>query len=95
MQEIDNGDLTIENIPFKIQMIKELIEQLKKEREDDFTNEKERNVITKEIQRIQIRLNNYNNKYDGWKSIRDEELIKSYSAEPAASALGESRVVGS
>ncbi len=47
MQAIDNGDLTIENIPFKIQMIKELIEQLKKEREDDFTNEKERNVITK------------------------------------------------
>ncbi len=37
MQEIDNGDLTIKNIPFKIQMIKELIEQLKKEREDDFT----------------------------------------------------------
>ena len=30
-------------------MIKELIEQLKKEREDDFTNEKERNGITKEI----------------------------------------------
>ena len=57
-------------------MIKELIEQLKKEREDDFTNEKERNGITKEIQRIQIRLNNYNNKYDWWKSTRDEELIK-------------------
>ena len=89
MQAIDNGDLTIENISYKIEMIKELIEQLKKEREDDFTNEKERNGITKEIQRIQIRLNNYNNKYDWWKSIRDEELIKSYSVEPAASALGE------
>ena len=89
MQEIDNGDLTIENIPFKIQMIKELIEQLKKEREDDFTNEKERNGITKEIQRIQTRLNNYNNKYDWWKSIRDEELIKSYGVEPVAAALGE------
>ena len=89
MQGIDNGDLTIENIPFKIQMIKELIEQLKKEREDDFTNEKERNGITKEIQRIEIRLNNYNNKYDWWKSIRDEELIKSYSVEPVSSALGE------
>ena len=88
MQTIDNGDLTIENIPFKIQMIKELIEQLKKEREDDFTNEKERNGITKEIQRIEIRLNNYNNKYDWWKSIRDEELIKSYSVEPVASAFG-------
>ena len=70
-------------------MKKELIEQLKKEREDDFTNEKERNGITKEIQRIQIRLNNYNNKFDWWKSNRDEELIKSYSAEPVASALGE------
>ena len=89
MQEIDNGDLTIENIPFKIQMIKELIEQLKKEREDDFTNEKERNGITKEIQRIQTRLNNYNNKYDWWKSTIDAELLKSYNAEPVASALGE------
>ena len=77
MQAIDNGDLTIENISYKIEMIKELIEQLKKEREDDFTNEKVRNGITKEIQRIEIRLNNYNNKYDWWKSIRDEELIKS------------------
>ena len=66
MQAIDNGDLTIENISYKIEMIKELIEQLKKEREDDFTNEKERNGITKEIQRISIRLNNYNNKYDHW-----------------------------
>ena len=89
MELIDNGDLTIENISFKIEMIKELIEQLKKEREDDFTNEKDRNVITKEIQRIQIRLNNYKNKYDWWKSIRDEELIKSFNVEPAASALGE------
>ena len=89
MQAIDNGDLTIENISYKIEMIKELIEQLKKEREDDFTNEKERNGITKEIQRIEIRLNNYNNKYDWWKSIRDEELIKSFNVEPAASALGE------
>ena len=89
MELIDNGDLTIENISFKIEMIKELIEQLKKEREDDFTNEKERNGITKEIQRISIRLNNYNNKFDWWKSIRDDELIKSFNVEPAASALGE------
>ena len=66
MQEIDNGDLNIKNISYKIEMIKELIEQLKKEREDDFTNEKERNGITKEIQRIEIRLNNYNNKFDRW-----------------------------
>ena len=77
MDLIDNGDLNIKNISFKIQMIKELIEQLKKEREDDFTNEKERNGITKEIQRIEIRLNNYNNKYDWWKLSRDAELIKS------------------
>ena len=74
MQAIDNGDLTIENISYKIEMIKELIEQLKKEREDDFTNEKERNGITKEIQIIQTLLNNYNNKFDWWKSIRDEQL---------------------
>ena len=70
-------------------MIKELIEQLKKEREDDFTNEKERNGITKEIQRIQIRLNNYNNKYDLWKSLRDVNLIKSSNADPVAAALRE------
>ena len=73
MQAIDNGDLTIENISYKIEMIKELIEQLKKEREDDFTNEKERNGITKEIQRIEIRLNNYNNKFDWWKLSKDAD----------------------
>ena len=73
MDLIDNGDANIENIPFKIQMIIELIEQLKKEREDDFTNEKERNEITKEIQKIQIRLNNYNNKNDRWKISRDAD----------------------
>ena len=73
MNEIDNGDLNIDNIACKIQMIIELIEQLKKEREDDFTNEKERNEITKEIQKIQIRLNNYNNKFDLWKSLIDAD----------------------
>ena len=66
MELIDNGDIHIDNIACKIQMIIQLIEQLKTERGDDFTNEKERNEITKEIQRIQIRLNNYNNKYDLW-----------------------------
>ena len=70
-------------------MIKELIEQLKKEREDDFTNQKERNGITKEIQRIQTRLNNYNNKFDLWKSLIDVNLIKSSRVDPVASALGE------
>ena len=47
-------------------MIIELIEQLKNEREDDFTNEQERKRITKEIQRIQTRLNNFNYKFDLW-----------------------------
>ena len=89
MELIDNGDIHIDNIAYKIQMIKELIEQLKKEREDDFTNEKERNGITKEIQRIQIRLNNYNNKFDLWKSLRDVNLIKSSGADPVAAALRE------
>jgi len=89
MELIDNGDIHIDNIAYKIQMIKELIEQLKKEREDDFTNEKERNGITKEIQRIQIRLNNYNNKFDLWKSLIDVNLIKSSSADPVAAALRE------
>ena len=89
MELIDNGDIHIDNIAYKIQMIKELIEQLKKEREDDFTNEKERNGITKEIQRIQIRLNNYNNKFDLWKSLIDVNLIKSSSADAVAAALRE------
>ena len=70
---IDIGDFNIDNIACKIQMIIELIEQLKKEREDDFTNEKERNEITKEIQRIQTRLNNYNYKFDLWKSLIDAD----------------------
>ena len=89
MELIDNGDIHIDNIAYKIQMIKELIEQLKKEREDDFTNEKERNGITKEIQRIQIRLNNYNNKFDLWKSLIDVNLIKSSIADAVAAALRE------
>ena len=70
MDLIDNGDLTIENISFKIEMIKALIEKLKKEPVNNVSN-------NKEIQRIQIRLNNYNNKYDWWKLSRDAELIKS------------------
>ncbi len=28
---------------------------------------------TKEIQRIQLRLNNYNNKFDWWKSSKDAD----------------------
>jgi hypothetical protein len=61
----------------EIQMITELILQLINEREDDFTNEKKRNGITKEKKRIQIRVYNYNNKCDWWNSTRDEDLIKS------------------
>ena len=70
MELIDNGDLNIKNISFKIEMIKALIEKLKKEPVNNVSK-------NKEIQRIQIRLNNYNNKYDWWKLSRDAELIKS------------------
>ena len=66
MDLIDNGDLTIDNIACKIQMIKELLEKLKNEPLNNVSN-------NKEIQRIQIRLNNYNNKYDWWKSSKDAD----------------------
>ena len=56
MQQIDNGDLTIDNIATKIQMIKALLEKLKNEQGNN----------QREIMRIQIRLNNYNNKWDHW-----------------------------
>ena len=59
MELIDNGYLTIENISLKIEMIKALIEKLKQEPVNNVTN-------NKEIQRVQIRINNYNNKYDHW-----------------------------
>ena len=79
MELIDNGDLNIKNISFKIEMIKALIEKLKKEPGNNVSN-------NKEIQRIQIRLNNYNNKYDHWMDQNNNSL----SVEPAASALGKS-----
>ena len=41
MEAIDNGDLTIKNIPFKIEMIKALIEKLKKEPVNNVSNNKE------------------------------------------------------
>ena len=75
MELIDNGDLNIKNISYKIEMIKALIEKLKKEPGNN----------QKEIMKIQIRLNNYNNKWDHWM----DQLNKSYSVEPVASALGE------
>ena len=56
MQAIDNGDLTIDNIATKITMIKALLEKLKKEQGNN----------QREIMRIQVRLNNYNNKWDHW-----------------------------
>ncbi len=56
MDLIDNGDLHIDNIAGKIQMIKALIESLKKEKGNN----------QREIIKIQIRLNNYNNKWDHW-----------------------------
>ncbi len=66
MDIIDNGDLHIDNIAYKIQMIKALLEKLKTEPLNNVTN-------NKEIQRIQIRLNNYNNKFDWWKLSKDAD----------------------
>ena len=51
MELIDNGDLNIKNISFKIEMIKALIEKLKKEPVNNVSK-------NREIQRIHIRLNN-------------------------------------
>lgn len=77
MQEIDNGDLTIKNIPLKIQKINALIERLTKARDNEFTTIRERIAMSKEIQKIEIRRNNYNYKYDTWKTLSDEHLIES------------------
>ena len=77
MQEIDNGDLTIKNILLKIQKITALIERLTKERDNEFTTIGERIAMSKEIKKIEIRRNNYNYKYDTWKTLSDEHLIDS------------------
>ena len=70
MDLIDTGDLNIDNIAYKITMIKALIEKLK--------TEPVNNVLkNKEIQRVQIRLNNYNNQFDWWKITRGDHLINS------------------
>ena len=74
MQEIDNGDLTIKNILLKIQKITALIERLTKERDNEFTTIREKIAMSKEIQKIEIRRNNYNYKYDTWKTLRDEDI---------------------
>ena len=66
MEQIDNGDIHINNIIPKMQMMKALIDELKNDSEQDFISEKEQNANIKEIFRLQIRLNNYQNKYDFW-----------------------------
>ena len=74
METIDNGDLTIKNIPLKIQKINALIERLTKARDNEFTTIKERIAMNTEIQKIEIRRNNYNYKYDTWKTLKDEDI---------------------
>ena len=66
MEKRDNGDIHINNIIPKMQMMKALIDELKNDSEQDIISEKERNANIKEIFRIQIRLNNYQNKLDFW-----------------------------
>ena len=74
MELIDNGDLHINNIIPKMQLMKILIQQLKKERDDDFTTEKQRNEITREIFKINVRLNNYQYKLDFWINEMVEDI---------------------
>ena len=74
MNIIESEKTTINNILPKIEKITALIQQLIKERDDDFTSEKERNTITKEIFRIQTRLNNYQYKYDFWINEMIEDI---------------------
>ena len=75
MELIDNGDLHINNIIPKMRMMKILIQQLLKERDDDFTTEKQRNEITREIFKINVRLNNYQYKLDFWKKEMVENIL--------------------
>jgi hypothetical protein len=75
MELIDNGDLHINNIIPKMQMMRTLVQQILKERDDDFTTEKERNEITKEIFRIKVRLNNYQYKLDLWVNEMIEDIL--------------------
>ena len=74
MELIDNGDIHINNIIAKMQMMKILIQQLLKERDDDFTTEKQRNEITREIFKINVRLNNYQYKLDFWINEMVEDI---------------------
>ncbi len=68
MDQIDNGNITVSNISQKIKMMRILIQQLIKERDDDFTSEKEGTEITREIFKVQVRLNNYNFKIHFWRN---------------------------
>ena len=47
-----------------IEQIKSIILKLNMDLQQDLTTEKENSEISKDIQRIQMRLNNYQNKYD-------------------------------
>ena len=64
MNNIDNGTTNSGNIAEKIEQIKSIILKLNMDLKQDLTTKKERSEISKDIQRIQIRLNNYQNKYD-------------------------------
>ena len=66
MNNIDNGDITFENIVDKMELMKILILELQTDLKQDYTIEKERTEIRGEIMRIRMRLNNYQNKYDRW-----------------------------
>ena len=66
MNNIDNGDITFENIVDKMELMKILILELQSDLKQDYTIEKERTEIRGEIMRIRMRLNNYQNKYDRW-----------------------------
>ena len=66
MNNIDNGDITFENIVDKMELMKILILELQTDLKQDDTIEKERTEIRGEIMRIRMRLNNYQNKYDRW-----------------------------
>ena len=66
MNNIDNGDITLENIVEKMELMKILILELQTDLKQDYTIEKERTEIRGAIMRIRMRLNNYQNKYDRW-----------------------------
>ena len=66
MNNIDNGDITLGNIVEKMELMKIVILELQTDLKQDVTIEKERTEMRREIRPIQMRLNNYQNKYDRW-----------------------------